>query len=211
MSKKDIIPDTGYGIVLGVIFLLGVLGIYLYYTQGFLHSREASIETFPRQINGWQSRDIALTRRIFESLQTGNVILRQYSDGQGNRVDLYVVYSADNRKVSYPPEICIQGAGATITKRQIFRVTDRIKATRLIIESRDSREMEIFWYKVGQANTNSYIKQQLKMVMDRMLGKNTAIALVRVSTVIRDSPAVAFERVRSFCREIEPVLMQYLP
>jgi EpsI family protein len=170
------------------------------------------MEDFPKAIAEWKSEDVLLSKYVYELLGTKNLIMRNYKNKKGETVKLYVVYSQDNRKVSFPPEIELRDEDATITDKSPLKVTDSIKATKLIIEKGSYWELVVYWYKVGGLNTSIYFKQQLKATIDRMLGKKTSVALIRVSTEIENNKQdIALSRIMAFCALIEPLLEKYVP
>jgi EpsI family protein len=82
----------------------------------------------------------------------------------------------------------------------------------MIVEKADSRQLVVYWYKAGSLNTDKYLKQQIKIVTDRMLGRRTSGALIRVSADIKDNRQdAALGLIRLFCEEIEPLLEKYVP
>lgn len=170
------------------------------------------VSNFPMTVGDWTATEVELSERDYEILETRNLFVRDYANSAGESVGLYMVYSEDNRKVSHPPEICLIGSGLTVTKKSVFQVSDSIKAVKLLIEKGDSRELVVYWYKAGDIYTDKYLKQQLKIVMDRMLGKRTSGALIRLSAIIKnDNEEAALNLVKGFCAEIAPLLPQYIP
>jgi EpsI family protein len=139
--------------------------------------------------------------------------MRNYINKQKEAVNCYIIYSQDNRKVAHPPEICLQGAGATVVDKTAIQVTDSIKATKLILEKSLSRELVIYWYKAGNLNTNDYIKQQLKIAINRMLRKNSSGALIRLVTEIKgdNQDNKALSLLQAFAKQIEPLIQKYAP
>jgi len=172
-----------------------------------------SVTDFPKTIRGWISQDIPITERVYELLETKNLIMRNYINKQGEAVNCYIIYSQDNRKVAHPPEICLQGEGATVVDKRAIQVTDSIKATKLILEKSLSRELVIYWYKAGNLNTNDYIKQQLKIVINRMLRKSSSGALIRLTTEIKgdNQDNKALSLIQAFAKQIEPLIQKYAP
>ena len=167
---------------------------------------------FPKAIGEWTSEDVPLDERTYELLETKNLIMRDYKDSKGGTVNLYIVYSQDNRKVTHPPEICLQGGGGTVVDKTPIQVTDSIKATKLLIEKAISQELVIYWYKSGNVNTNIFLMQQFKMAIEHLLGKKTSIAMIRVMTTIENNrQEEALSRLKSFCSLIEPLLNKYVP
>jgi len=171
-----------------------------------------SVTDFPKTIGEWVSQDIPLDKRVYELLETKNLIMRNYINKQGEAVNCYIIYSQDNRKVAHPPEICLQGEGATVVEKTAIQITDSIKATKLILEKSLSRELVIYWYKAGNLNTNDYLKQQLKIVIDRMSRKSSSGALIRLATEIKgDNQDKALSLIQSFAKQIEPLIQKYAP
>jgi EpsI family protein len=123
-----------------------------------------------------------------------------------------VVYSKDNRKALHPPEICITGGGLEILEKKPVQLSSKIRAVKLLTEQNDRREVVVYWFKAGEMNTDVYIKQQLKTVFDRLMGKSTSGAMIRVSAQVKNRDEdEALALVRSFCMEIEPLISEYVP
>ena len=171
-----------------------------------------SVTDFPKVVGGWKAQDIPLDEHVYELLETKNLIMRNYINKQGEAVNCYIIYSQDNRKVAHPPEICLQGEGATVVEKTAIQITDSIKATKLILEKSLSRELVIYWYKAGNLNTNDYIKQQLKVAINRMLRKSSSGALIRLATEIKgESQDKALSLLQTFAKQIEPLIQKYAP
>ena len=206
MNNKNFI------ITLVILILAGVIGFILYLPSRVTEMDNIKMSDFPKTFGEWDSEDIALSERVYELLETKNLIMRNYKNKQGDIINLYIIYSQDNRKVSHPPEICLQGGGATITNKSPVQITDSTKATKLIIENGNSRELVVYWYNAGEVHTNRYLRQQLKTVVDRMSGKKSSNVLIRVLTQVGDSGQdEALNKIKLFCAEIEPLLKTCIP
>lgn len=170
------------------------------------------VTDFPKEIGEWKSTDIPLSERDYQILETRNLFVRDYKNLNGDSVILYMVYSEDNRKVSHPPEVCFMGSGVSIVDKSSIQISNSIKATKMIVEKADSRQLVVYWYKAGSLNTDKYLKQQLKIVLDKMFGTRTPGALIRLSTdILEHNVEEAFELIKSFCFQIEPLLAHYVP
>jgi len=173
---------------------------------------KTKVANFPMVIGSWSGKEIALDKSVFEILETTNLFVREYTNAKGQKVALYIVYSEDNRKVSHPPEVCLMGGGETITDKAVVQLTPVIKGTRLIVEKAGEKSLFVYWFKAGLVYSPSYLEQQSRVVIGRLMGKRTAGALIRLSTDIDDSgEKAAFERIKKFAVEIEPVLQKYVP
>lgn len=199
-------------IVVTILTMVAIFALASYLPARTDAGLRVKIAEFPKTIAGWQGKDLPLTELDYEILETKNLFVRDYKNQDGESVYLYLVYSEDNRKVSHPPEVCFMGSGATIVQKDTLQVTDSIKATQMVVEKADSRQLVVYWYKAGGLYTNKYLRQQLKVVIERMLGRRTSGALIRVSTEIKDDGKdTALTLIRLFCAQIEPLLTKYVP
>jgi EpsI family protein len=204
--------DKKFVIVLVILVVTAFFSILSYLPVKFDNASLVRISAFPATIGEWHSQDVPLTRRVYELLETDNLIMRDYTNDKGEVVNLYVIYSQSNRKVSHPPEICLQGEGATVVEKAYVKISSGITATKLVLEKQDYQEAVFYWYKVGPVFTHELLKQQLTSAIDMMFGKRTSIALIRVITQIKDKDQKsAFSQIASFSRQIEPLLLKYAP
>ena len=204
--------NKNFFIVIVILAAVTLVSLLSYLPARFDAAAKIKVSEFPKSFGAWTSTDIPVEEKAYEILETRNLFVREYKNPSGDALYLYVVYSEDNRKVSHPPEVCLMGSGVTITDKSPLQITDSIKATKLIVEKADARELVVYWYKAGALNTDKYLKQQLKVVLDRMFGKRTSGALIRISAVIKGAEVKGeLELVKAFSREIEPLLAKYVP
>lgn len=195
-----------------ILIIASVTTSLFYIPSGFETKYAIKVSNFPKSIDGWVSKSITVPEREYKLLATRNLILRNYFSKKGDAVNLYIIYSRDNRQVSYPPEIRLQGHGSTITYAKPIKISKHITATSLVIERMDHRELAVYWYKIGNLNTNSYLKQQFTAAFQRTIGRKKSVALIRVLAKIEEEDdQKALERIKSFCSLIEPLFEKYIP
>lgn len=198
--------------VLLILFIVSIVGLVSYLPMRFEPSSEVKVTAFPKTIGEWQSRDLELSKRDFEILETTNLIMREYKKPDGEIVYLYIIYSGDNRNVVHPPEICYSGGGGNIIEKSVISLNNSLKVNKFVIEEKNSRQLVVYWFKSGDLQTYNYFKQQLKVVIDRTLRKKTSGALIRISTDIKDgNEKAALKLIQSFAAEIAPLLEKYAP
>jgi len=175
--------------------------------------QETQMSNFPKKIEDWEGEDIVLQERDYEILETRNLIMRNYKNlTRGDKVNLYIIYSSDNRKALHPPEVCYTGGGGTIVEKGVTALNTNFKVNKFIIESKNYSQLVVYWFKSGDLSTYSYIGQQLKTVKDRLLQKKTSGAMIRISTEIDPSnPNKAINLIKSFCECIIPLTDRYVP
>ncbi len=208
MSNKNFVA------VIVILAVVGVIGMSAYLPARRASEKEAQMQDFPGKIGEWEVADLPLSKQDYEILETKNLIMREYKNAASqDMVYLYIVYSAGDRKVVHPPEICYSGGGATIIEKSVIPLTDTIKANEFTMEDKDSRQLVVYWFKAGDLNTYSYFGQQLKVVLSRMLKNRSSGALIRVSTPIKEGNQkdAALNLLKSFCRQVEPLLPRYVP
>lgn len=204
-------------VVIAILLIFaGAIAWYFGFKEYQQHDA-VSIHDFPRTTKGWESEELTITEEEYAILETRNAFARRYKK-DGNEVDILIVYSQNNRKVSHPPEICYTGSGITIlSKRNIELEANpdmKITANKLLLEQRKVQQLSVYWFKVGREFTENYWKQQALIAMDTLLNKPASSALIRISTVIgRNGGTVetAEMTIRGFVQAIGPLLFKYLP
>ena len=198
--------------ILAAVILLAV-AVISNMPAKFDPTQETQMSNFPKKIGDWEGEDIVLQERDYEILETRNLIMRNYKNlTRGDTVNLYIIYSADNRKALHPPEVCYTGGGGTIVEKGVTALNANFKVNKFIIESKNYSQLVVYWFKSGNLSTYSYIGQQLKTVKDRLLQKKTSGAMVRISTEIDPSnPDKAINLIKSFCESIIPLADRYVP
>lgn len=203
--------NKSFSAVVLILVISGIIGFSSYFSAP-VDTKDTPIKNFPLEVGNWKAQDIPLGQRIYDLLETKNLIMRDYQDPQGRKINLYVIYSRDNRKVSHPPEICLQGDGATVVEKTPLKISSSINANKLVMEMKAGREIAVYWYKAGSHYTANYVDQQFRMSWDRLLGKKTSLAMIRVIAVVENNnDQEALSRIREFSALIEPLLSKYAP
>lgn len=199
--------------IIAAIILIAV-AVMVNLPAKFDATHEAQMSEFPKKIGDWEGEDLELKESDYAILETRNLIMRNYKNlTRGEEVNLYIIYSADNRRALHPPEICYTGGGAgTILEKGVVALNADFKANKFVIENKNLSQLVVYWFKSGNLSTYSYIYQQLKAVKDRLLQKKTAGAMIRISTTIDlHSPNKALNLIKSFSESIIPAIAQYVP
>ncbi len=204
--------NKSYIIVVVVLIIMTAISLISYIPTRNDITSKIKVSDFPLRVGDWQGKDLPISEQDYAILETRNLFVREYKNKQGDEVFLYLIYSEDNRKVSHPPEVCLLGSGMTITEKSPIKIVDAINAVKILVEKKNVRELVVYWFKAGKLYTDNYLKQQIKIVIDRMLAKRTAGALIRVSTVIKnDDEEEAMRSIREFSEAIVPLLAKYVP
>ena len=212
--------------VIILLILIAVLAISLpSYLIAPKEKGEVLVSKLPMQIGEWKGEDLPIEARAFEIFETKNLILREYAKGD-TKVYLYIIYSQDNRKVSHPPEVCFEGSGITIIKKDKIqmelannnptragtRAGRKILANKLIVEKEGISNVIVYWYKAGDYYIDNYLKQQLRIALSRLQFKRTSGALIRLSAEISPSnPDRALASIKAFARDASTYFERIIP
>ena len=143
--------------------------------------------------------------------------MKRYRNPAGDEISLYVVYSRTNRKVSHPPEICYTGAGVDILEktRDIVSAADghpTLSVNRLLLQYGRLRQVSFYWFKVGDAFTPDYLKEQFLIALHSLLSRPSGHALIRVSVdITQGNQAKAVGEAKEFIGFMVPNLLKFLP
>jgi len=202
-----------------IIFLLGISCVVSWSVHFKTYSQvdTVNIHKFPKIIGDWKSKDLIITESEYEILETRNVFVREYKNAEGQKIQLFIVYSQNNRKVSHPPEVCYKGGGISILSNNRVFVNKPddgflIEGNKLLLEQGTTRQVAYYWFKVGGTFTSSYWKQQILIVLKTLFAKPSSSALIRVSTVIEgEKSKIAEDLLKEFSSQIIPLIRTHLP
>lgn len=202
-----------------LLFIVSTAISWQLYFKAYSQKDTVSIHTFPREIAGWTAEELPITDKEKAILETDNVFTRRYTSLQGEEIYLFIVYSQNNRKVSHPPEVCYTGSGATILSNvhDSFSADSSelkdIKVNRVTVEQGRERQIFFYWFKVGDAFTPNYWKQQGLIALKSFRGQPSSSALIRISISARkeEDDANAAQKLKDFGRTILPYIQKHLP
>ncbi len=210
-------PDKSYFMIIILFAITAIISWQLYF-KVYNQKDTVSIHTFPKEIEGWSSEELPITDREKAILETDNVFARRYTSPAGEEVTLFIVYSQNNRKVSHPPEVCYTGSGATILSnvRDSFNIDapiNEVNVNHVTIEQGRNRQIFLYWFKVGDAFTPNYWKQQGLIALKSFLGQPSSSALIRISSDSKNERADenTTVRIKKFGRIILPYIQKHLP
>jgi len=208
--------DLHYWSSIAALSLATVLtGAYWYHpAQPQASDRAKAISKF---IGGWIcTSDSDMPEKDMEVLGTTDVLARTYQRGEDG-VELVVVFSLGNRRAAHAPEQCLSAQGRELQEMapDSFTTADgrTINARRLIAIDGARTTAFLYWYKAGDLNTSSIVRESIHSLFASLLfQRNTRVALIRLATVLRpgeERPA-AVARLRDFASDAFPELEEKL-
>ena len=83
------------------------------------------IRIFPYVVGEWQGKELQVTEKEYDILETRNLISREYISSSDEKVYLFIIYSETNRGVFHPPEVCMMGGGVKIVDKRSEKIDAR--------------------------------------------------------------------------------------
>jgi len=192
---------------IGIVFFLNQAAVVPNSSEGF--------SDFPLEIGQWQGRDLPVEEEVLQVLQTRDVMVREYKNGQSDTVYLAIVYSQGERAAFHPPELCYLGGGAQLLGKAVEPVTlangRTLKTNTLSMKDKKSLFKAWYWFAAGGDFTHSYYRQQLKLLYNWLRYRSKQGALIRVSAAINPENIEESEsKAKGFIREVVPVIEVFL-
>ncbi len=151
---------------------------------------------------------LILDQQTLTILETDDYLCRLYRAPQQLPFELLIVFSADNRKGTHPPDVCLEGSGEKILTKDrqwVPLAGGRELAMKELVTQYDNRlSYHLFVYKCGDRYTTSFFTQQATIFANGLLARNTAGALIRVTVLV---PGTDVNRAREQAMAAAGVLM----
>ena len=170
-------------VLIAILLISGAVSLNL-----FLRERSAQdrfdVHAFPMTVGEWKGKDLPITEKEYDILETRNLITREYTNPSGDKLYLLIIYSETNRSVFHPPEVCMIGSGLNITDKQVekFDAGNNIFTTnKLFAEKGPFKEIILNSYKAGHTYTNNFYLQQAYLALHQIFGRNVPGATLRAS------------------------------
>jgi len=179
-----------------------------------------SFGDFPLQIEQWSGRQLELETRVLEVLRVDDYVLRQYQDGQGLPLELYIGYYKSQRQGAtyHSPKHCLPGSGwaflhtGTVDLRVAQHPGSSVEINKFIIQKGLDKQLVLYWYQDrGRIITSEYWAK-VYMVWDAIRRNRTDGAFVRITVPFTgEGEERAIMQGRAFAEIIFPLLSEYLP
>ncbi len=208
--------NFSYILILILFFCSGAVSWNLYFKE-YSQKDTVDINKFPKIIGEWTSKEVPISEGDYAILETRNAFIRNYTNVAGEKVQIFIVYSQNNRKVSHPPELCYTGSGARVLSNVPATIplqnAKAIEGNRVLVERGRTQQVLYYWFKVGDSFTGNYWKQQILIGLKTLTGKPASSALIRLSSTIKNGKTEkeALDIIKKFVPAIIPYIPTYLP
>jgi len=200
--------SAGYTVLISMLLISSVVSLKLFTQERTSHDK-LDIHAFPLDVGGWKGRDLAITEKEYDILETRNLISRQYVNVSGDKLSLLIIYSETNRSVFHPPEVCLVGSGMAMVDKQVEMIGDdnsRFSTNKLFLEKDGYKEITLYSYKAGKLYTSNFYLQQLYLMLHQVFGRNVPGATLRVSMAVGRDGHETLVTLKNFMSESAVIL-----
>lgn len=150
----------------------------------------------PMRLAQWKGQDLGpLDRTSQEMLHPDAFMGRVYIREDGYPVDLTVVVGRA-KETFHSPGFCLLGGGWNINRKSRLGLAlggQRVEANEFRLQRADKRRVVLYWYVSHGEVTPSWVVFQYRLLRNRLLGRPSAGALVRITAPVAASDQAASE------------------
>jgi EpsI family protein len=207
----------GKGCFIAVYALLIAAGLYLHLHRDLGVPMKASFSRFPTAVSQWRmTRESQLSDEVQSVLKASDVLMRQYVNPQGERVELYIGYH-DGGKGSgeiHSPKHCLPGAGwleLSTARTQISAADDRLNLVRAVYQKGDSSELFLYWFQVRGKSLSEEFSLKAAQIVNSVLHRRRDAAFIRISVPFQSDEEKAAALGERFVTDFLPAIRSFLP
>jgi EpsI family protein len=223
---RDTRPRTTQPVALVALLIASVFSVYWTNQPDPEPMGGIAQQAIPRAIAlaeaDFTSSDLLLEDKVLAILETDDYVYRRFTpDASANTsehsgFDLLIVFSKNNRRGTHSPELCIQGSGERIVSKGQADVPAPGREPwpmREVVSQNGQRTVYyLYTFKSGHSYTTHYTLQQAAILLNGLLRRDSAGALIRLTVVVRDGDLDAARRMaREAAAELMPIIDKSLP
>jgi EpsI family protein len=184
-----------------VWLLLAGTALLLHARSSFeLVPKRQALDTFPRELQGWTGKELALSTDALRILGPGDFLNRAYSHAATSEtMDLFIAYYPSQRSGAtiHSPQNCLPGAGWTPLMQDHEQIqyasgagsTSAVVANRYILAKGLDRVLVLYWYQAHGRTTPSEYWAKFYLVRDSIAMNRSDGAMVRIAAQIPNAAA----------------------
>lgn len=201
-----------------VFALLLVAGAYIQLVEPRAILLDRPLAEFPAKVGEWRMvREDVFSKEIMAILRPTDYMSRDYVDGKGHRVTLYIGYHGGRKGDGgiHSPRNCLPSSGWYINSTGLIPVRLNDGRDIEIVDTVMSKNVHTisfyYWYQVrGGILTNEYALK-LSEMWNSLVSRRKDAAFIRVSMPIPDPSKGREPALDRFVADFYPLIHQYLP
>lgn len=175
----------------------------------------------PNAVGVWTGRADTMSERIVSVVGVEDYLLREYADGAGAPVSVYVGYYEKQQEGDqiHSPRHCLPGSGWQPTRYEEVEFATpgfnggTTRANRYVVGKGDQLQLVFYWYQSQGRNITSDYAAKLWLVLGTILHRRTDGALIRLIAPMPRTGTMEDTQARlvAFGQEFLPLLDAHLP
>jgi len=202
-----------------VAILLGALLVLQLRSTGEAVPIRKPLDSFPATLGEWQGRRGSIFgAEILDKLKLKDYVMRDYGDGAGRGLNLYIGYWDTQRKgaLIHSPKNCLPGAGWEPVEASFLTIAlpsphPPITVNRYLIQKERDQVVVLYWYQSQGQVIAGEVPARIAMVKSALTRNRTDGAIVRLMSPIYGSARETSARLVAYVQAMYPILGDYLP
>lgn len=200
-----------------VYLLLFTVGLYLQFHRDVGVPMKRSFEGFPGVVSQWRmTSESQLSDNVQAVLKASEVLMRQYVNPQGEKVDLYIGYHDGGQGSGeiHSPKHCLPGSGwqeLSSSRTQIAAGDEKLNLVRAVYQKGDSRELFMYWYQVRGKTLSEELSLKAAEIANSVLYRRRDASFIRISIPFQSSEEKAAQLGERFVSDFLPAIREFLP
>uniref|UniRef100_C6DZU5 EpsI family protein n=1 Tax=Geobacter sp. (strain M21) TaxID=443144 RepID=C6DZU5_GEOSM len=202
---------------LAVYLLLAAAGLYLHLHSDLSVPINRPLQQFPTAVNGWRMTDEGrLSGEVQNVLKASDVLIRQYQNPQGEKVQLYIGYHGGGKGGGeiHSPKHCLPGSGwlEHSSNRYTIRAgKDDLNLVQAVYQKGEMSELFLYWYQVRGKSLSEEFSLKGRQILNSVLHRRRDASFIRVSIPFQGDERQAQAVGERFVKEFLPAIRTFLP
>lgn len=176
------------------------------------------LSDFPVVVGEWtMARNTSFSQAILDVLRPTDYLSRNYIDGAGNEVTMYIGYHGGRKGDGgiHSPRNCLPGSGWFLDSTKIIgtRVDDggTIDIVNTVMSKGSTTLSFYYWFQVKGRVINDEYSLKIAEVWNAISSQRKDAAFIRLSMPISRGEGGRIDALDRFVRDFYPVIRDYLP
>lgn len=199
--------------------LLGALMVMQLRSSGEAVPIRKPLDSLPASLGEWRGRQgTILSTDILDKLKLRDYVVRDYVDGAGRVLNLYIGYwdTQRNGAVIHSPKNCLPGRGWEPLESSFLTIAlpaphPPITVNRYLIQKDREQQVVLYWYYAQGEAIAGEIPARIAMIRSAFVRNRSDGAILRVISPTYGSAGETSERLVAYVQALYQVLGHYLP
>lgn len=200
-----------------VYLLIVVVGLYLHLHRDLGVPMKMPFERFPTVVSQWRmAGESQLSDSVQAVLKASDVLMRQYVNDRGEKVQLYIGYHDGGKGTGeiHSPKHCLPGSGwleVSTARTELPAGAEKLNLVRAIYQKGDNKELFLYWYQVRDKSLSEEYSLKLAEITNSVLYRRRDASFIRISVPFQSDEQKAIALAERFVSDFLPAIQGFLP